>query len=571
MPSIELHFIDYVIFFLYMILILGLGVGLAVWKKKATTRDYFLAGDQLPWYAIGASILASNISTEHFIGMMGWAYVYGFVVAHFEWGAWLTWSIALWMFLPFYMRTRVFTIPEFIEKRFNRASRVLLSIASLVTYVTALEAGVLYAGAKMLDASFGLPLAWGVVILGVATGMYAIFGGLLSVVWTDFVQCLLFIFGGGMVTILGLREIGGLGQLMTDMPDKFYIYHLSHDKCPIAGYYICCIFVGAYYMSSNQFMMQRCLGARTQWDGRMGLLFSNYLKLLMPLIVVIPGIIAARLFPNLEDPDQAYPILVSKLLGPGMLGLLLAALAAAMMSTVSSALNSASTLLTMDLFAPWARLKDDDPRLVGYGKWFSTLLLVVGIVLGIGYSRLTDPVTGAPYPVFSLIMNIFFFIGPPLSIVFLAGILWARATGAAAVWTMVTGYFWALFSQYYVFTPYDSLPQWVRNVFLPTSALIDFKQWVDGTTLATDFNNFLYVATWNGAFSLIVMIVVSLLTKPKPREQIAHLLWTPSVMRIDADATGKGGSTRSLVFWWIGVMLLTAMLYAYFGWFQLTH
>lgn len=346
--------IDLTIFVLYFVGIVAQGVWLAR-REKATSRDYFLAGDRLPWYAIGASVLASNISSEHFVGMVGWAYVHGMVIANFEWGAWLTWSLALWFFLPYYLRGRISTMPEFLERRYGSACRYLLSITSIITYVTALEGGVLYAGAKALQVFFGMELHWGVLVLAVATALYTIGGGLLSVVWTDAVQCLIFLVGGAVVSILGLAKVGGLGALMQQLPEQFHIYHLSHEKCPILAYYICSLFVGAYYISSNQFMIQRCLGARSDWDGRMGLLFSNYLKLFMPFIVVLPGIIAFKLFPGMRDPDQAYPTLVSQVLSPGLVGLIMAALAAAIMSTLSSAANSASTLLTLDILRPLLR------------------------------------------------------------------------------------------------------------------------------------------------------------------------------------------------------------------------
>ena len=198
---IRFHAIDLTVFVLYFVGIIAQGVWLAR-REKATRRDYFLAGDKLPWYAIGASVLASNISTEHFVGMVGWAYMYGMVIANFEWGAWLTWSLALWFFLPFYLRARISTMPEFLQRRYGSPCRYLLSITSIVTYVTALEGAVLYAGAKALFVFFGLPLHWGVVLLTVATALYTIGGGLLSVVWTDAVQCLIFLVGGAVVTIL---------------------------------------------------------------------------------------------------------------------------------------------------------------------------------------------------------------------------------------------------------------------------------------------------------------------------------------------------------------------------------
>jgi SSS family solute:Na+ symporter len=372
---------------------------------------------------------------------------------------------------------------------------------------------------------------------------------------------------------LGLWRVGGLGNLMTEFPDKFMMFHTTHDQCPILAYYICSIFVGAYYVSSNQFLMQRCLGARTHWDGRMGLLFSNYLKLLMPAIVVIPGIIAFKMFPRLSDPDQSYPLLAKELLAPGLFGLVMAAIAAAIMSTVSSAINSASTLVTMDLYVALARYQPSETKLVRVGKISSTILLILGVMFGLLYCSplFQDPETRQPVAVFSLIMNIFFFIGPPLSIVFLTGIFWKRATPAAAVWTMVGGYILTLISQGLLFTPSATLPSFMRAVFETTPSLAELKNSIDHSYVIEHYNNFLYVAIWNGILSLILMISISLFTTPRPYGEISQLIWRPSVMRVDPDEHGGQGRTLSLVLWWSLCMALTAALYGYFAWFQLRH
>jgi len=564
--AIHLHPLDLAIFVAYFVGIVAQGMWLAR-REKATSRDYFLAGDRLPWYAIGGSVLASNISSEHFVGMVGWAYTYGLVIANFEWGAWLTWSLALWFFLPFYLQKRITTMPEFLERRYGRACRYLLSITSVITYVTALEGGVLYAGSKALLGFFGLPLHWGVVLLTVATALYTIGGGLLSVVWTDTIQAAIFLVGGAVVTVLGLSRVGGLHSLMQQLPGQFEIYHLSHPQCPILAYYICSLFVGAYYISSNQFMVQRCLGARSEWDGRMGLLFSNYLKLFMPFIVVLPGIIAYKMFPRLSDPDQAYATLVGTVLGPGLVGLIMAALASAIMSTLSAAANSASTLLTLDIIRPFMRAPVDEARVVRTGKVTTALLLLVGMLLGLFYSALVDPVTKQPIPVFSLIMNIFFFIGPPLSIVFLAGIFWPRATPAAAVAAIVGGYAAGLISQYAIFTPADKLPGVLKSLLDAVPVLASWKRSIDSSWLVLHFSNFLYVAIFNGIICLLIMIVVSFVTTPLPYEQIRDLIWSPAVMRVRR-ADGSDGGTRSLFFWWGLCMLLTAALYGWLAWFQ---
>ena len=562
--------IDTVVFGIYLMGIISFGLSVARYKKE-TSRDYFLAGDRLPWYAIGASLLASNISTEHFIGMIGWAYTYGWVIANFEWGAWYTWSVALWFFLPFYLRLKIYTMPEYLERRYSSASRYLLSATSIFTYTTALNGAVLYAGSKALYSFFGLDYWMGILILGAATGVYTVIGGLMSVVWVDTVQCLIFMVLGGMVTVLGLSHVGGLFKLMTYDPTKFHMFHLTHPQCPILAYYLCSFFVGAYYVSSNQFLMQRCLGARSHWDGRMGLLFSNFLKLLMPFIVVLPGIIAFQVLPQLKDPDTAYPELAKILLGPGLFGLMMAALSAAIMSTVSAAVNSAATLFTIDFYKELIRPNASEKELIRVGAFSAIVVSIIGIALGIFFAEkpYVNPLTGkeGPYPVFELIMNLFFFIGAPLSIVFLAGIFWRKATPKAAVWTIVGGYFAGLFCQYVIFTPFEKMPA-ALTVFLQSDLLRQWKITADHSWFVTHLNNFLWIAVLNGAISLTIMIVVSLLTEPKPADEVEPFIWKPSVMAVLSTTPGGKNGTRNLVFWWAVCILLTLSLYASLAVFQ---
>src|SRR5512133_1584160 len=223
------HRLDFVLFALYLVVNIALGLWVAR-RKTAGTRGYFLAGDLLPWYAIGGSIIAANISTEHFIGMIGIAYAVGFVVAQWEWGNWFTFSALIWIFLPFYMRGGLYTMPEFLERRYNPTCRYLFAVCSLVLWVVAQMAVVMLAGGKALKGMFGIDETVTIVCLAILAGSYTIYGGLISVAWTDFLQFVVMMLGGLIVTVIGLHKVGGLGELMHFAPDKFKIIYPITDK-----------------------------------------------------------------------------------------------------------------------------------------------------------------------------------------------------------------------------------------------------------------------------------------------------------------------------------------------------
>jgi len=329
---------DTLIFFGYFFGVVIFAIVVAATSKTKSSSDYFLASKKLPWYAIGASFIASNISTEHFIGMVGWGFLYGMAVANWEWINVATFTAMIWIFLPFYMRGNVSTMPEFLEKRYNKICRYIYAVVMIVGLVIAMLGGVLFAGAKAMNVFFPEIDIWmGILILAVAAGTYTIYGGLLSAVWADLLQFCLLMVGGIVVTIFGLYHVGGLGQLVESMPEKFImLYSSKHEMIPWTGF-SGLLAVGLWYNCANQFMVQRCLGARSEWDARMGVVMAGFSKAFLPFIVVIPGIIAFYLFQSrISDGDQAWPFMVKQFLPAGLIGLVLAGLASAVMSTLRS-------------------------------------------------------------------------------------------------------------------------------------------------------------------------------------------------------------------------------------------
>ena len=254
------HRIDFFLFACYLVLNIALGIWVAR-RRAADTRGYFLAGEGLPWYAIGGSIIAANISTEHFIGMIGIAYAVGFVVAQWEWGNWFTFSALIWIFLPFYIRGGLYTMPEFLERRYNSTCRYLFAVCSLVLWIVAQMAVVMLAGGKAMHGMFGWNETVTIVGLAVLAGSYTIYGGLVSVAWTDFLQFVVMMLGGLIVTVVGLHKVGGLHELMMAAPEKFkFIYPATDEQFPWFGVWTLAISVGIWYNCTNQFIVQRCLG-----------------------------------------------------------------------------------------------------------------------------------------------------------------------------------------------------------------------------------------------------------------------------------------------------------------------
>ncbi len=528
------HRIDIILFVTYLAANILLGLWVAR-RKGSGTRGYFLAGDRLPWYAIGGSIIAANISTEHFIGMIGVAYAVGFVVAQWEWGVWLTYSLLIWVFLPFYLRGGLYTMPEFLERRFNPTCRYLFAVCSLVLWIIAQMAVVMLAGAKAMRGMFGVNETVTIICLAVLAGSYTIYGGLISVAWTDFLQFVVIMLGGLIVTIFGLHRVGGLDQLMMDAPEKFrMILPVTDKEFPWVGVYTISVSIGIWYNCTNQFIVQRCLGARSEWDARMGVVFAGYMKVLLPLLVVIPGIVAFRLFPNLPDKDQAFPSLVRELVPVGLSGIVMAGLASGMLSHISSVLNSCSTVFTMDLYKPFLGRNKSEQALVRVGRLSAFTILTVATLLAIWFSY-------QKLGVFVLIQNVGAWVAAPVAAVFLLGILWKRATATAATFVLLFGF------------PYTAFVEYV--LFKRVEVLMPYDNWLIRT-----------LVVW--LTSMFLMVTVSLLTRrPKP-EQVEGIIWSAATAKLPAAERERNRGMRNFALWWLIYIGIVAAGYGFIIWFQ---
>ncbi|MEO6436791.1 MAG: sodium/solute symporter, partial [Tepidisphaeraceae bacterium] len=350
MERIPLNTFDLSVFIAYMVITVALGFWVAG-KQRKTTRGYFLGDKKLPWYVVATSMIAADISSDDLIANAGGAFQFGIVVAAGSWNAWIIYTLLIWVFLPYYVRSGIYTMPQFLERRYNSTCRYIFACSLVIGYIGAILGGTLYAGGLSLQSLLGVDLTWAILFFAVTTGAYTIYGGLTSAAWTDFLQVLLLLTAGILIPVLGLRAVGGLDALMADAPQKFKIFlPATHERFPFTGVFTGFLTVGIWYSCTSQHMVQRVLGAKDEWHARMGVVGAGYLRIITPIFFVLPGVIAFKLFPALPRQDMAYLELVKTLIPTGLRGLILAGMAAALMSNVSSVLNSASTLVTMDLY-----------------------------------------------------------------------------------------------------------------------------------------------------------------------------------------------------------------------------
>ncbi len=428
----NLNWIDLVAFVAFIVFVVT--VSMVASRRQKTGRDYFLAGRGLSWWLIGFSLIASNISTEHFVGMAGRGYDLGMAIASYEWMAAVTLVIVGIFFLPRFLRAGIYTIPEYLEYRYGVAARTLMSAYMMLAYVFVALATVLYSGALALNAIFGLDTTLGIWLIGILAGIYTIYGGLRAVVWSDLIQGIALLAGGILVTLLALDRVGGVGAFMELGADKLHtILPADHPEMPWVAVFIGGLWIpNLFYWGLNQFITQRTLAARSLRDGQRGIMLAASIKLIIPFIIVFPGIMAADLFADqIATGDQAYPVLIRELLPAGLSGLMFAALFGAVMSTLDSLLNSAATIFTMDLYGRHINRGADSERLIRTGRITTGVLVLAGC--------LWAPVVASAGSVFTYIQMFWGFISPGIVAVFVVGIIWRKVPQKAAVGAMVLG------------------------------------------------------------------------------------------------------------------------------------
>jgi len=417
--------LDAVFFFAYMGIVLFIGFAVAR-KEKATINDYFRAGNTLPWYAIGASIIAAGISSEQFVGEVGYAYKLGMPVANWEWLVFPALSIFLWIFVPIYVRGRITTMPEYLERRYGPTARTLYAIVIVASYIFANFALVFYTGGYAMEKMWGFNRIGAVWMLAVLTGAYTIYGGMVSVAWTDFFQCILLMGGGIFVFFAGMHRLNWDFSAVLGEGQRARLIAPQSHEIPWTALIILALSTNVWYYATDQFINQRCLGAKNEWHAKMGVLLAGGLQLLLPLATCFPGMIYYAINPNLEDHNAAYPAVVAALVAKGLRGLVVAAVLGAIMSTISGLVNSTATIVTLDIFRRWKGRNWPEARLVRFGQWAGGAALLVGALFA--------PVVMKWDSIFRYCQDIWAPMAAPAVVVFMGGALWkpARERGAVA-------------------------------------------------------------------------------------------------------------------------------------------
>ena len=406
------------------------------------TKDYFLAGRALPWWAIGASLIAANISAEQIIGMSGSAYVLGIAIASYEWMAAITLILVGKYLLPVFLKHQIYTMPQFLEQRYDHRVRMVLATFWLGVYVFVNLTSILWLGSLAIHTVTGLELTYGLCLLGIFSAAYSLYGGLKAVALTDIIQVLLLVLGGLMIAYVSLDRISdgagavsGFALLLEKIPDKFDMI-LSRDNPHYAELPGISVLIGGMwimnlsYWGFNQYIIQRALAAESNREAQKGIVFAAFLKMLVPVLVVLPGIAAVVLAPNLPAPDSAYPE-VMKLLPAGIKGLVFAALIAAIVSSLASMTNSISTIFTMDVYANLVRSEKSEVHLVTVGRLVSFSSLVIAMIVA-------RPLLGRFDQAFQYIQEFTGFFTPGIVAIFLLAIFWPKTTANGALGAAVS-------------------------------------------------------------------------------------------------------------------------------------
>lgn len=492
---------DWIAISLYFLVLLGI----ALWvirKKKNNTEDYFLAGRNVGWFVVGASIFASNIGSEHVVGLAGAGAGDRLPMLIYEIQAWVV-LILGWVFLPFYARAGVFTMPEFLEKRFDARARWILSVFSIVAYVLTKISVTIYAGGVVVSALLGIDFWTGAIATVVLTGIYTVLGGMRAVVYTETLQAIILVIGAAALTFIGLDHVGGWESMkQTVTPEYLNMWRSASDPdFPWPSLLIASTITGIWYWCTDQYIVQRALTAKNIKEGRRGTIFGALLKLLPVFLFLIPGVIALTLKMRGEldwdSPDQAFPVLMSNLLPSGLRGLVAAGLLAALMSSLASVFNSCSTLFTVDIYK---KLRPNTPekKLVRTGQIATVIVVIIGIV----WIPIMANISGVLYEYLQSVQS---YIAPPITAVFLLGIFHKRINSQGAFVTMVVGF---------IVGALRIILELVKDSLDPESF------WF----LLGDMN-FLSFAAWFFLFCIILILVVSYATAPPSDEKLKNLTY----------------------------------------------
>ena len=545
--------LDYVIFAIYATVILGVGLWVSRNKKGETksTEDYFLASKSLPWWAIGASLIAANISAEQFIGMSGSGFAGGLAIATYEWMAALTLIVVGKFFLPIFIKKEIYTIPEFVEQRFSSQLKTILAVFWIGLYVFVNLASVLYLGGLALQTILGIEMLTAVIGLAAFAAAYSLYGGLSAVAWTDIIQVVVLVLGGLVTTYLALDTVSagggfleGLNKVYNAVPERFdMILEKSNPEymnLPGIGVLIGGMWIAnLYYWGFNQYIIQRTLAAKSLEESQKGILFAAGLKMIIPLIVVIPGIAAYVIvndpnllaslgeagmanLPSAEQADKAYPWLM-QFLPTGLKGVAVAALAAAIVSSLASMLNSTATIFTMDIYKQLINKEASESKTVNVGRLSAFVALIIACIMA--------PLLGGIDQAFQFIQEYTGIVSPGILSVFVLGLFWKKTSNKGAIYGALTSIPIALFFK------------------------VGPKGWMTGSALEAVFPSlpFLDQMGFTAILSMLVIALVSI-RENKENDDLKGISLDKDVF--DTSALYNTGS--------FALMIILAGLYAFF-------
>ena len=555
-------------------------IGIVIWvfkQKEETSGDYFLAGRDASWIAIGASIFASNIGSEHLIGLAGAGASSGMAMAHWEIQGWMI-LILGWVFVPFYSRSMVSTMPEFLEKRYNKESRSILSIISLVSYVLTKVAVTVYAGGLVFKEVFGIETMWGIdffwisaIGLVLLTAIYTVIGGMKSVLYTSILQTPILLIGSLVIVVLGLRAVGGWDEMLritSAVPVNEYgdsmtnLIRSNRDvDYPWLGVFIGSAVIGFWYWCTDQFIVQRVLSGKNEREARRGTIFGAYLKLTPVFLFMIPGMIAFAMAQKgvvingevftLSSSDAAFPTLVAKLLPAGLKGLVVCGILAALMSSLASLFNSSAMLFTIDFYQKF-KPEASEKKLLHVGR----IATVVVVVLGILWIPIMRSIGSVLYNYLQDVQSI---LSPGIAAAFLLGILSSKPTPKGGMWGMISGFFVGALRLG---------AQVLYSTKASNAGFADVKMWAAEKGVDNIYYNLFYDTNWlffSGGmlvFCMMVIVVVSTFTKAAPAAQIQGLTFSSATAAQKAET--RASWTKWDVIHSVIIIGLTVAFYIYF-------
>jgi SSS family solute:Na+ symporter len=497
MPDFKLHPIDITIIGIYIVFVVWFGFRIG--KKHKSAEDYFLAGRSMIWPFIGISLFASNISSTTLIGLAGDAYSTGISVYNYEWFATVILVFFVIFILPFVLKSQVYTIPEYLERRYDGRARTYFSILNLFLNIIVDTAASLYVGGLMLKLIFpDIPMWQTISALAVVAGIYTIAGGLAAVIYTDAIQTVMLLLGSVIISIAAFSKVGGWEAITAQVsPDMLSLIRpLDDPGVPWLGLFTGLPLLGVYFWCNNQFMVQRVLSAKNLWHGRLGSLFAGLLKLPVLFIMVLPGTAAILLYPGLERADLVYPTLMFDLLPTGLLGLVMAGFIAALMSQIDSTLNSASTLVTVDFVAK-AKPNLSQRQLMIVGRWVTLSFMVL--------AALWAPQIEKVGSIWKYLQSVLSYTVPPVVAMFLIGTFWKRANAHGAFLSIVVGVLLAVVFFY------------INEI----AGIINI--------------HFLYIAPILFVVCTLLIIIGSLITQPPDQKKVSELTWSIAFYKSETD------------------------------------